>query len=161
VQAGIGWCPTWSSAQQPGHVEKVMLVTRRFAENRPAEHTALILALHEAGAWCDEPQNRERLAELLADARYVNLPTAALTPALLGRFDCGNGRTENVPDFHLFHRNDASVPTAEKAARLQRALGAAGLIPTAAASDAQLPRRLFRADLHRQALSQQFHEHTT
>jgi ABC-type nitrate/sulfonate/bicarbonate transport system substrate-binding protein len=161
VQDGTGWCPKWSAALQPGHVEKVVLVTRQFVETHASEHLALIAALNEAATWCDEPQNRERLAELLADARYLNLPASVLTPALLGRFNCGNGRIEAVPDFHVFHRGDANVPRVEKATRLQRALGAAGLIPPAAASDAQLPRRLFREDLHRHALSQQFHEQTT
>ncbi|MES2697054.1 MAG: ABC transporter substrate-binding protein [Verrucomicrobiota bacterium] len=29
VREGAGWCPTWSAAQQPGHVEKVLMVTAR------------------------------------------------------------------------------------------------------------------------------------
>ena len=45
VRAGVGWCPTWSAAQAPGHVEKVLMVTERFAETRAAEHAALISAL--------------------------------------------------------------------------------------------------------------------
>lgn len=155
VREGAGWCPTWSAAQQPGHLEKVLMVTRRFAETRPAEHGALVRALSEAAAWCDEPQNRERLAELLAEARYLNLPVRIVTPALLGQFDCGRGRTVTVPDFHVFHRGDAGVPAVAKAAALQQALAAAGLLP--AAPDPDLPRRLFREDLHRDFL----HSHLT
>ncbi|MEO5958529.1 MAG: CmpA/NrtA family ABC transporter substrate-binding protein [Opitutaceae bacterium] len=162
VREGLGWCPTWSAAQQPGHVEKVLMVTRSFAEARAAEHSLLVAALAQAAAWCDEPQNREHLAELLADARYLNLPVRVVAPALLGKFDCGNGRIENVPDFHVFHRGEANVPTAAKAAALQAALGAADLLPPAAASDPELPRRLFREDLHRDALIQHhLHEHTS
>lgn len=154
VREGAGWCPTWSAAQSPGHVEKVLMVTRRFAEARAAEHAALVSALTEAAAWCDEPQNREPLAQLLAEARYLNLSAHVITPALLGQFDCGHGRIERVPDFHVFHRGDANVPTVAKAAALQRGLGATGLLSPAAASDSDLPRRLFREDLHRDALHQ-------
>jgi ABC-type nitrate/sulfonate/bicarbonate transport system substrate-binding protein len=157
VREGAGWCPAWSAALWPGHVEKVLLVTRRLAEARAAEHAALVRALTDAAIWCDEPQNRERLAELLATAPYLNLPARVIAPALLGRFDCGHGRVESVPDFHVFHRGDAGVPTVEKARALQRSLGAAGLIPPAAAKDTDLPRRLFREDLHREILSANLH----
>ncbi len=153
VREGAGWCPTWSAAQQPGHVEKVLMVTRRFAESRASEHAALVRALADAGAWCDEPQNRERLAELLSGASYLNLPARVIAPALLGRFDCGHGRVESVPDFHVFHRGDAGVPVVEKAAALQLALATASLLPAASARDLELPRRLFRPDLHREILT--------
>lgn len=159
VREGAGWCPTWSAAQQPGHVEKILLVTRRFAEARAPEHARLVRALSEAALWCDEPQNRERLAELLATAPYLNLPARVIAPALLGQFDCGHGRVEAVPDFHVFHRGKAGVPAVEKARELQRALGAAGLLPPAAAKDPELPRRLFREDLHREILTANQHLH--
>lgn len=163
VRAGAGWCPAWSAALQPGHVEKVLMVTRRFAETRPREHAKLMLALLAAAAWCDEPHNRPRLAELLAGSPYLNLPARVIAPALLGRFDCGNGRVESVPDFHVFHRSDASFPSAEKAAALQVALGAAGLLPADVTRDLALPGRLFREDLHREILnlSQPLHEVAT
>lgn len=150
VREGIGWCPTWSAAHAPGHIEKVLMVTERFASARAAEHAAMIAALSEAAAWCDEPANRERLAGMLSAAPYLNLPTRVIAPALLGRFDCGLGRVETVPDFVVFHRDDANVPAAEKAAALQRELSAAGILP--ANLDPQLPRRLFREDLYREAL---------
>lgn len=152
IRAGSGFSPMWSAAQSPGHVEKVLLVTQRFADARAADHAKLLGALFEAAAWCDEPQNRERLAEILASARYLNLPARVISPALLGKFDCGHGRVENIPDFHVFHRDGANFPTAEKAEALQRELTAASLLP--ANTPADLFRRLFREDLLRTALLQ-------
>jgi len=151
VQAGAGWCPVTSAAQHPGHVEKVLIVTRRYAEARSAEHAALIAALAEACAWCDEPQNREPLAELLARPGNLDVPVSALTPGLIGHFNCGQGRIEDAP-FVVFSRGDANVPAVAKAVALQRALGVAGLIPAAAVNDAGLSGRLFREDLHRFSL---------
>lgn len=153
VREGAGWCPTWSAAMHPLHVEKVLMVTRRFAETHRQAHGQLVAALIEAATWCDEPQNRERLAELLSGASYLNLPVRVIAPALQGRFDCGNGRIENVPDFHVFHRHDASVPTFERAEIQHRALVAAGLLPAPAVHDHELPRRLFREDLHREIIN--------
>lgn len=157
VREGTGWCPTWSAALHPLHVEKVLMVTRRFAETERVAHGRLICALAEASAWCDEPQNRERLAELLSGATYLNLPVRVIAPALLGRFDCGNDRVESVPDFHVFHRHDANVPTLGRAEAQQRALATAGLIPPTSLRDPELPRRLFREDLHREILTHHPH----
>ncbi len=159
VREGIGWCPLWSTGHQPGHAEKVLMVTQRFADTRPELHAALIAALIDASIWCDEPQNREELATILARAPYLNLPARVISPALQGRFDCGHGRIEQSPDFILFHRQDASVPTAPRARSLHAQLAAAGLLPPAAAGDTALPTRLFREDLHRSALSQHHLSH--
>ncbi len=159
VREGAGWCPTWSAALDHGHIEKVLLVTRRFAESRAAEHAALVRALGEAAAWCDEPQHREGLADLLAEARFLNVPAKVIAPALLGQFDAGLGRIEAVPDFHVFHRADAGVPAVAKALALQQALAAAGLLPAASAAYPDLPRRLFREDLHREILKSQHLPH--
>jgi ABC-type nitrate/sulfonate/bicarbonate transport system substrate-binding protein len=158
VREGAGWCPAWSAAQQPGHVEKVLMVTQHFAQKRPSEHAALVAALAEACAWCDEPQHREPLAQLLAEADYLNLAARVIAPALTGRFDCGNGHIETTPDFHIFHRGDANVPTTAKATELQSALIGAGLL-AAAAIPSELPQHLFREDLYRDALhTNQTHE---
>jgi ABC-type nitrate/sulfonate/bicarbonate transport system substrate-binding protein len=153
VREGAGWCPTWSAAQAPGHVEKVLMVTRRFAEKNPAAHSALVAALAEACAWCDERHQREPLAQLLSGPAYLTLASRVIAPALSGHFDCGHGRLETIPDFHVFHRGDANIPSVEKAAALQRALGTACLLPAPHATDPALPRRLFREDLYRTALS--------
>jgi NitT/TauT family transport system ATP-binding protein len=134
------------------------MVTQHFARQRAAEHAALVAALTEACAWCDEPQHRESLAQLLAGADHLNLPVRVIAPALTGRFDCGGGRVESTPDFHIFHRGEANVPAAAKAAGLQSALIGAGLL-SASAVDSELPRHLFREDLHRDALhTNQAHE---
>jgi ABC-type nitrate/sulfonate/bicarbonate transport system substrate-binding protein len=151
VRAGVGWCPTWSAAQAPGHVEKVLMVTERLAETRPAEHRALIAALVAAAEWCDNPAHTEELAELLGASGNLNLPARAIGPALTGEFDCGHARIERVTDFLVFHRHGANVPSVEKAEALQKELSAAGLLP--ADVDPQLPRRLFREDLFRNALN--------
>jgi ABC-type nitrate/sulfonate/bicarbonate transport system substrate-binding protein len=151
VRENAGWCPAWSAAQQPGQMEKVLMVTQHFAQKQPDEHAALVAALAEACAWCDEPQHRQPLANLLAEAEYLNLPARVIAPALTGRFDCGNGRVESTPDFHIFHRGEANVPTAARAAELQSALIGAGLLSTAVTTP-ELPQYLFREDLYRDAL---------
>ncbi|MFT3781555.1 MAG: CmpA/NrtA family ABC transporter substrate-binding protein [Nibricoccus sp.] len=152
VREHIGWCPAWSSALQPGHVEKVLMVTERFANEHKEEHAGLIAALHEACAWCDEPANREPLAHLLSGAAYINQTARIISPALLGSFDCGHGQHMAVPDFHVFHAGNANSPATAKATALQRELVAAELLPAGVVTPS-LPVRLFREDIFNHALT--------
>jgi ABC-type nitrate/sulfonate/bicarbonate transport system substrate-binding protein len=160
VREKTGWCPTWSAAAQPGCVEKVLMVTERFAFSHTREHAALVSALVEACAWCDETAHRETLAQLLSGPAYINQSARVILPALQGHFDCGHDRVEAVSDFVIFHRDGANVPTRERAATLQSELINASLL-TAKSADATLPGRLFREDLFRQALQNTTHELVT
>jgi ABC-type nitrate/sulfonate/bicarbonate transport system substrate-binding protein len=150
VQQAQGWCPAWSSALAPGHVEKVLLVRHGFAERHAVEHLRLIAALTTAARWCDEPANRPELARLLSAPAYLDLPETVIAPSLLGRFTTRPGVTESVPDFHVFSRGDANAPTADRAATLQNELVTSGIIPRSSLVPS-LSRRLFREDLYREA----------
>jgi ABC-type nitrate/sulfonate/bicarbonate transport system substrate-binding protein len=150
VQQNQGWCPLWSAAHAPGHVEKVLMVRAGFAERYAADHARIIAALTSAARWCDELVNRAELAQLLSAPAYLDLPAAVISPALLGQFSPRPGVTETVPDFHVFSRGDASCPTVDRGDTLQHELVAAGIIPRSALTPS-LPRRLFREDLHREA----------
>ena len=152
VQRGEGWCPTWSAALSPGHVEKVLMVRADFAERRAAENSTLITALAQAAVWCDEPSHRSQLAEMLSSPVYLNVSEKVIAPALVGRFACGHERVESVTDFHVFSRGDASAPTLSRASTVQTELVAAGLVPRALA-EPSLPGRLFREDLYREAIA--------
>lgn len=151
VRENIGWCPTWSAAHSLSPVEKVLMVTERFAHERNDEHLALISALTSACAWCDDPDNRPALGQLLSSTAYLNLPSHVIGPSLLGQFDCGHGHLVHVPDFHLFHRGGANLPTVRKADALQQDLVQAGLLKPAQATR-DLPATLFREDLFHAAI---------
>lgn len=146
VRENTGWCPTWSAESALSPIEKVLMVTERFANERPQQHQALIAALTDACAWCDEPANRDPLAQLLGSSTYINQSSHVIAPTLLGHFDCGHGRVVSVPDFHVFHRDQANVPTEQKAEALQRDLVQAGLLKPAQLSPS-LTRQLFREDI--------------
>lgn len=152
IQRGEGWCPGWSAALAPGHVEKILLVRSDFVEKRRLEHAALIRAIAGAANWCDQPTHRAQLADMLASPDYLNVAAKVISPALTGRFACGHERFETIPDFHVFSYGDASAPTSARAERLQTELAAASLIPSTSTTP-ELPGRLFREDLHREAIA--------
>jgi two-component system, oxyanion-binding sensor len=150
VRDGAGWCPLWSAAVGSPQVEKVLLVTRKFSESRASEHAAIVSSLAESAAWCDVPRNRGPLATLMSEPGHVDLSVKIIAPTLLGRFDAGMGTIESVPDFHIFNRGAANVPTAAKSAEIQAALQSSGLISRAVNSG--LSGELMREELYAAAV---------
>ena len=152
VHAGIGWCPAVSAQLAPGHPEKVLMVRRDFTETHAGEHVRLIAALIEACAWCDRPENHERMAATLARPEYVNAPEHVLRQGFSGAFDFGNGRVEIVPDFTQFSRRAANEPSAEKAAWILRHLAATGVFKDRTRLPAVAAGNVFRTDIFDQAV---------
>lgn len=152
AEARAGWCVAASAELAPEHPEKVLMVRRDFAEKRAEEHTALLAALLEACAFCDEAENREQLVATLARVEYVGVPEAALQRSFRQEFDFGDGRMRRVRDFVVFHRYDANEPSAAKAAWVLQQLRevATGIEPSN--FNPALGRRVFRADLIEKAV---------
>jgi nitrate/nitrite transport system substrate-binding protein len=102
----------WNSAP-----EKVLGVTRAFAESEDAAHRALLRALLRAAAWCDAPENRPLIAHLLARHAGIEVPVEALAPCLSGELRVGPGpATRSLPEFHTFDRFAATFPWRSHAA---------------------------------------------
>lgn len=107
---GTGWCPATSETIAPGHPEKVLLTTEDFANERAADFAALLRALDQACAFCDEPKNRRQLPGLLAPAFRHREDQAALTQSLIGPFDTGLSKV-TAERFHVFHRDTINRPS--------------------------------------------------
>ena len=151
AQSGIGWCAAVSAQLAPGHPEKVLMVRTKFAEERESEHLALIAALSEACAICDQSENLDDVAKILAFPQYLNLPEKILANSLRGRFDFGGGRTETIFHFQNFHRNEANEPSQEKIGWVVRSMLQSGLVPDRTMIQMSAARRIFRPDIFAQA----------
>lgn len=91
--------------------EKVLGVTRAWAERHPNTHRALLLALLEAAQWLDEPDHRAEAADLLAQEAYVNVPAELIGRSMRGRMVYVPGEAPRaLPDFHVFFRYAANFP---------------------------------------------------
>jgi ABC-type nitrate/sulfonate/bicarbonate transport system substrate-binding protein len=151
VLSGLGWCVATSEELAPRHPEKVLMVRRDFAEAAAHEHLALIAAVLEACQFCQQPENRERLLETLAQPHCVGAPIQALRMSMAGTFDYGHGRVEKHPNFHIFAGEDVNSPTADKADWVIRNLVLSGIVEDASTIPAERASEWFRADLFTQA----------
>jgi ABC-type nitrate/sulfonate/bicarbonate transport system substrate-binding protein len=126
----------------PGGPDKVLGVTRAFAEREPDVLQALLRALLKAADWADRPENRSEVAELLAAPGYVGEPVALLRRSLA-----------DSPDALVFHRGAANFPWVSHAAwflaqmRRWGQIGPDVDVPTVAAD-------VYRPDLYRPAAEQ-------
>lgn len=151
AQSRAGWCAAASAELAPGHPEKVVIVRAEFAETRAEEHVALLAALLEACAFCDQPENEPALVATLVRPEYVGAPEDALRRGIRGEMDFGQRGVRTVRDFTIFHRSDANEPTAARAGwvlqQMREVVGDREL----AGLNAGLGRRVYRTDIFEQA----------
>jgi len=129
------------------------MVTSRVAKTHSAEH-APSSPPQRGLPWCDEPQNREPLAELLSDARYLTSPRAS-SPRPAGSFRRGHGRVK-TPQFPRVRPRRRQRPHRDQGRRAPGRLAAAACLPRTLSPD--LPAAFSAKTSNRSALS--LHPHT-
>jgi nitrate/nitrite transport system substrate-binding protein len=92
--------------------EKVLGLTKAFAESNPKTTKALIRAIIKAQMWldADNGKNRPEAAEILARPNYVGADAKVIAASMTGQFTFAPGDTRPAPDFNIFFRNNAGYP---------------------------------------------------
>jgi ABC-type nitrate/sulfonate/bicarbonate transport system substrate-binding protein len=151
VLSKTGWTVATSMDLAPLHPEKVLMVRQSLAENSERAHLGIIAALIEACAFCEKPDNRERLIETLAQSKYVNVPIQALRMSMSGTYNYGHGRIEKQSRFHVFSGDGANDPTPDKAAWVINNLIESRLVTDLSAVPRERAGQWFRSDLFQKA----------
>ncbi|MFZ5671013.1 MAG: CmpA/NrtA family ABC transporter substrate-binding protein [Pseudomonadota bacterium] len=103
VARGLGAVAARATTVFPGAPDKVLAVREEMASRDPGRLRALLRALLRAGRWCDEPDHREALAELLSAESRLAVPAAAIRAGLADI---------------VFHAGEAGAPAPVEAAWL-------------------------------------------
>lgn len=131
--------------------EKVLGVTQAWAETYPQTHQAVLMALLEACAWLDLPENRLTTAQWLAQPRYLDTPLDVVKMSMLGTFQYHpHSEPKNLPDFNVFHRYAANFPWRSHATWLLSQMVRWGDIETSVDIRATA-QQVYRPDLYRNA----------
>lgn len=113
-ESGAGIGITTSAQFFPGHPDKVLVARRDTAERDP-RLAPLVAAIAEACSLCDDPARAGQIAETLSKPRYLGLPAELLARGLLGTVRMRDEKIPTpIPDFNVFHRDDACAPTLER-----------------------------------------------
>ncbi len=106
---GIGVTAATTQDVWKDHPEKVLGTTGDFVKKYPNTARAVVMAVLEAGRWIDAGlQNKNKMAETIADKSYVNTSVDAINQRILGRYQNGMGKTWDDPN-HMKFFNDGSV----------------------------------------------------
>lgn len=105
IADGIGFTAITTQQIWKNHPEKVLGMTEEFAEKHPKTVKALLMAIIEASRYIDKMENRSHVAEVISPKEYVNAPLEVISGRLQGKYDYGDGRTEQDPDYMKFYRN--------------------------------------------------------
>jgi NitT/TauT family transport system ATP-binding protein len=134
-------------------VEKVLAMRTDWMEANADTVDRLILALSEAAAWCDEPDNRAELARLLERPEYLGQPAEWILTALSGRFvPQRDAAPLSIPDFLLYHREATGFPWRSQALWIYSQLLRWNMAKPSAAAQ-QAAANVFRPDVYRRALA--------
>ncbi|MDP1899715.1 MAG: CmpA/NrtA family ABC transporter substrate-binding protein [Rubrivivax sp.] len=109
IADGIGITAVTTQAIWKDHPEKVLGTTGDFVRKHPNTARAVVMAVLEASRWIDAGlQNKNKMAETIADKAYVNTSVDAINQRILGRYQNGLGKTWDDPD-HMKFFNDGAV----------------------------------------------------
>ncbi len=107
---GIGWTASTTQQIWKNHPEKVLGLTREFAERNPKTVKALMMAILEAAQYIDKMENRAKVAEVISRKEYVNAPLEVILGRLSGKIDYGDGKIVDDPDDMRFFERETTFP---------------------------------------------------
>ncbi len=150
-----GWVTALSPTIARRHPEKVLLVRADFAESHAEEHERLIAAVHESCEFCQRPESRQKIAELLSGPKYLKVNREAIQRSLCGPFKIRpDQESETMPELHVFAGPDVNEPGLDKAVWALQSLIEAGVVLRPGAPSKERLAFMFRADIFHSALEQ-------
>ena len=109
IMDGIGVTAITTQDIWKDHPEKVLGTTADFVTKYPNTARAVTAAILEASKWIDAGlQNKNKMAETIADKSYVNTSVDAINQRILGRYSNGMGKSWDDPNYMKFY-NDGAV----------------------------------------------------
>jgi nitrate/nitrite transport system substrate-binding protein len=110
IADGIGYTGITTQELWKDHPEKVCAFTAEFADKNPKTVKAVLKALNEASVWLDDLKNRPEQCEIVSRATYINCPKELILGRMLGKYDYGDGRTKQDPNYMIFSSRNCNYP---------------------------------------------------
>jgi nitrate/nitrite transport system substrate-binding protein len=106
----IGFTVTTTQKMWKDHPEKVCAFTEEFATKNPKTVKAVLKALHLASVYIDKMDNRRHVAEVVAQPAYINCPPEIILGRMMGKYEYGDGRAEQDPNYMIFSDRECNFP---------------------------------------------------
>ena len=153
IQDGIGYTVTTTQAMWKDHPEKVCAFTEEFAAKNPKTVKAVLKALHLASVDLDKMENRPKYAEVVARPTYINTTPDAILERLIGKYNYGDGRVEQDPNYMIFSSRGCNYPHQIYARWWLTQFRRWGMVKGAPDYDG-VAKRVMRSDLYLEAMKE-------
>jgi nitrate/nitrite transport system substrate-binding protein len=110
IEDGIGFTAVTTQQLWKDHPEKVCAFTEEFAGRNPKTVTAILKALHLASVDLDKMESRPKFAEIISRPSYINCPSSTILERLLGKYEYGDGRVEQDPNYMIYSSRNCNYP---------------------------------------------------
>jgi len=95
VADDIGFMAALTAEIWKNHPEEYLAMRADWVDKNPKATKAILKGLMEAQQWCDDFNNRQELAQILAGRQYFNIPAAILEEPFMGKYNMGE---RNIDD---------------------------------------------------------------
>ena len=153
ISDGIGFTSLATQAIWKDHPEKVCAFSEEFAEKNPKTVKAILKALHEASVWLDDIANRPEQAKIVSAASYINCPEEVILGRLLGKYDYGDGRVEEDPNYMIFSSRNCNYPQAKYSTWWLSQFRRWGMVE-GAPDYAGVAKQVMRSDIYEEAMKE-------
>lgn len=111
INQGIGYTANTTGEMWNNHPEKAFAMRSDYVAANPNASRALMMAIMEAQIFCEQPENKEEIAQICSKRRWINAPFADIIDRMKGNFDYGTGRVvENHPQQMRYWDQHAAYP---------------------------------------------------
>ncbi|WP_210008149.1 CmpA/NrtA family ABC transporter substrate-binding protein [Neorhizobium galegae] len=151
-ERGVGRIVAAKQDIWPSAPEKVIAMRPEWAESHPEIVSRLIVSLDAAARWCDQAENHDALAEVLAGPRFIAAPVSIIRHVLSGEFSLdAKGNRRIIADYFTFHRGFANYPRPSHALWIYSQMIRWGQVESSA-NGLRAAAAAYRPDLYRTAL---------
>jgi nitrate/nitrite transport system substrate-binding protein len=110
IADGVGYTVTTTQQIWTDHPEKVLAFTAEFAARNPRTVKAVMRAVVEASQYIDKFENRPHVAEVVSRPQYINTQPEVILGRFLGKYDYGDGRSEQDSHSMTFFDRQTNFP---------------------------------------------------
>ncbi|HEY0711354.1 MAG TPA: CmpA/NrtA family ABC transporter substrate-binding protein, partial [Polyangia bacterium] len=153
IADGIGFTGITTQEIWKDHPEEVCAFTAEFADKNPKTVKAVMKALHEASVWLDDLKNRPEQCEIVSRATYINCPKELILGRLQGKYDYGDGRTKQDPNYMIFSQRNCNYPQPKYATWWLTQLKRWGML-TGAPDYKGVSQQVMRPELYEEAMKE-------
>jgi nitrate/nitrite transport system substrate-binding protein len=97
VNQNIGYTAVTTGEIWNRHPEKILGMRAEFVDKNPRATQAMLMAVMEAQMWCEKPENKQELADIVSRRQWFNVPVSDITGRIKGEINYGNGRKVTDP----------------------------------------------------------------